>query len=434
MAPSLNVMIALQTPDGLAFGYVFEASRTHVAFTVQSQIPPGTTMAWRMELKGYTETIMGRLTVTQAEPARGAGEWPRYQARVDEIPDEDLALLSVWMEDQEKGGTSRRMEKDPDRFVKDMFSEGMRSASAAQTKLVIERMNERRLKREQMFRKKKSGIGGDFGLSRESADVPSSAAQGSARGRISAALADFTRRPLAPATPGPEPALPVSSASPPASPDPLPWGAHGGQEGAVSQLSEHVIAAALDAVGLQSDPRERRAPTPAVPPPTPAAKETRAGDEPEDALIDDGPEDALIDDGPEDALIDDEPDDGLIDDGPQDELIDDGPEDGLIDDGPPAVAEPPVAVEREASPPRVRLRYDAAAYAEDYRRHLRTGGLFLAGMALGARGQAVAVEIRLPSGATLACDAQVVAALPSGTGLMLMLTRAERDLLAREVG
>ena len=149
----MNVMLAVQTPDGLAFGYVLDASPRHVVFTVNSNLSPGMSFAWRMELKGYSETIMGRLTVTRAHPPRTSSEWPRFEAMIDDIPEEDGVLLAVWMEDQEKGGSSRRLERDPDRFIKDMFSEGMRGASSAQTRLVIDRMNERRERRARLFKK-----------------------------------------------------------------------------------------------------------------------------------------------------------------------------------------------------------------------------------------------------------------------------------------
>ncbi|MFH1466810.1 MAG: hypothetical protein ABIO70_20670, partial [Pseudomonadota bacterium] len=118
-----------------------------------NNLSAGMSFAWRMELKGYSETIMGRLTVTRAHPARSSSEWPRYEASIDDIPVEDGVLLKVWMEDQEKGGSSRRLEKDPERFIKDMFSEGMRGASSASTKLVIDRMNERRARRDALFKK-----------------------------------------------------------------------------------------------------------------------------------------------------------------------------------------------------------------------------------------------------------------------------------------
>ncbi len=153
MASSINkVMVALQTKDGLAFGYVIELMDEDVTFEVNSNIAAGEEMAFRMELKGYEETIMGQLRVTGGRPSKSA-IWPIYQAKILSIPTGDRDLLGVWMEDQREGGSSRRVERNPDEYVRDMFAKKMSGASTASTNLVIERMNERRARRDQLFKK-----------------------------------------------------------------------------------------------------------------------------------------------------------------------------------------------------------------------------------------------------------------------------------------
>lgn len=147
-----KVMVALQTKDGLAFGYVLEMADDQVSFEVNSNIAAGEEMAFRMELKGYEETVMGQLRVTGGRPA-GSGAWPVYFAKILSIPDADRALLSVWMEDQRDGGSSRRVERNPDEYVKDMFAKRMSGAATASTKLVIDRMNERKARRDRLFKK-----------------------------------------------------------------------------------------------------------------------------------------------------------------------------------------------------------------------------------------------------------------------------------------
>jgi hypothetical protein len=149
---SSQVMVALQTKDGLAFGYLHELAGDDVRFEINSNLAPGEQMAFRMELKGYEETIMGVLRVTQAFPP-GASGWPQFRGKVVSIPDEDRGLLEIWMEDQRSGGSSRRMERDPEGYVKDMFAKRMSGASQASTKLVIDRMNERRARRDALFKK-----------------------------------------------------------------------------------------------------------------------------------------------------------------------------------------------------------------------------------------------------------------------------------------
>lgn len=423
MAEAINVMIALQTPDGLSFGYVLDASPRHVVFTCNNNLPPGVSFAWRMELKGYAETIMGRLTVTRAYPARTASEWPRYEGNIDDIPPEDGVLLKVWMEDQEKGGSSRRIEKDPARFIKDMFSEGMRGASSASTKLVIDRMNERRVRREALFKQTKRGVGGDFGLSVESkaASHGSSVSSAEVRSRITAALGGFSRRKLEEEPPPPAPPLPPPDAPPPPPEAPAaspPITEHDAPERAYptastgvgdapaprSKTTDEIIAAALHAAGLRSDSEahptaapdlgQESSPPRPVPSPEPAPE----------ANVGEGFTPSRPVPNPEPAPTT-EPE----------------PEPGMVFDP-------------SSSPALLRIRYPQAGdYAEDYRRHLKNGGLFIKGQQIGARGDTLQVELIIP-GEPIACSAQVVAVMAAGTGLMLNLTKDQRAALAAAAG
>jgi hypothetical protein len=422
MASSNHVMIALQTPDGLAFGYVLDASPRQVSFTVNNNLAVGTSFAWRMELKGYSETIMGNLTVTRGYPARSSGDWPRYDADVKDIPEGDAVLLEVWMEDQEKGGSSRRVEQDPERFIKDMFSEGMRSASQAQTKLVIDRMNERRARREELFKKKKRGIGGDFGLSRESTAAGSSVSRSAVRSQISAALGSFSRRTLdqpaptttpSPAAPTPSRSNPTEDAPPGAAPAP-------DKQAQASRISEEVIAAALQAARLQSGPGDDTPPADpfldnphwaAEPAPTTPMERSTARPEPPPAVP------AAPAEEPEPAPQEPEP-----------------PPAAPAEEPEPATQEPEPGwawrLDDSLSPPLLELRYPQLGdYGRDYSRHLKNGGMFLEGMQIGARGDKLAVRLVHPGG-TLECQAQVVAVMAAGTGLMLFLDKEQKATLA----
>ncbi len=433
MAEAINVMIALQTPDGLSFGYVLDASPRHVTFTVNNNLAPGVNFAWRMELKGYSETIMGRLTVTRAYPPRSSSEWPRYEAKIDEIPPEDGALLSVWMEDQEKGGSSRRLEKDPERFIKDMFAEGMRGASSASTKLVIDRMNERRARREALFKKKKRGVGGDFGLSREShaGGGSSSVSSHAVRSRISEALGGFSRRQLEPeptpvdaapehADPQDLPSSPQVSQVPAPEPEPesRPERQHPTAEATVgdapapyARSTEDIIAAALAAAGLQGGAPEPPEPEPVALEPEP---EPEPAPEPEPEPVEAEPEPVAATPGG------------------------DGDASYFAPSTPVAAEQPVEALgivfDDAYEPALLTIRYPQAGdYGDDYRRHLKNGGMFLAGRQLGERGQAVRVHLLTPGG-ELECDAQIVAVMAAGTGLMLKLSRDQRTMLKDAVG
>ncbi len=431
MAEPINVLIALQTPDGLAFGYVLDATPRHMTFTVNSNLPIGTTFAWRMELKGYAETIMGQLSVTQGYPARSVTDWPRYEARVDQIPDDDAVLLKVWMEDQDKGGSSRRLEQDPDRFIKDMFAEGMSGASTAQTNLVIERMNERRARRERLFKKKKRGVGGDFGLSTEAAENSASVSSASLRSQITKALGGFARRKLGEPEPPPPAVRTEVQASTPPQPEPEP-------PPLVpdpvlpdpSSVTDEIIAAALEAAGLQSSG--------AVKPPLASPVEDLAPRPPDDERdeVITQPEPAVL----EEASQDDDPvvaeSDEPLD--PQEEVhdhvVDEAPEPAEVAE-PPANGETRISFDSAQTPPLLEVRYHTGGnFQDDFRRHLKNGGLFLKGQQMGARGDKLAVRLVLPSGHVMACEAKVVASLAAGTGLMLSLSRDQRDRLANEAG
>lgn len=147
-----RVMVALQTKDGLAFGYVSDLSGDEVSFEVNSNIQVGEELAFRMELKGYEETVMGKVRVTWGQPSRTAN-WPLYRGKIMDIPADDRVLLNVWIEDMRDGGSSRRVERNPDDYVRDMFAKKMSGASSAATNLVIERMNARRARRAELFKK-----------------------------------------------------------------------------------------------------------------------------------------------------------------------------------------------------------------------------------------------------------------------------------------
>jgi hypothetical protein len=170
---SSKVMVALQTKDGLAFGYVLELMNEDVTFEVNANIQPSEEMAFRMELKGYEETVMGQLRVLSGRPSAGAA-WPQYRAKILNIPTADQQLLAVWMEDQREGGSSRRVERNPEEYVKDMFAKKMSGASEASTNLVIERMNERRARRDMLFKKTND-------IFKQQMELPTSTAIGQAR-------------------------------------------------------------------------------------------------------------------------------------------------------------------------------------------------------------------------------------------------------------
>jgi len=71
-------------------------------------------------------------------------------------------------------------------------------------------------------------------------------------------------------------------------------------------------------------------------------------------------------------------------------------------------------------------------FQEDWARHLNGGGIFIPTEAPVGRDRAVELVLLLPSGAELRCAASVVAPMPTGIGLSLRLTPAQRARLEEE--
>jgi len=193
-----KVMVALQTKDGLNYGYLHDLVNDTCSFEVNSKISAGEEMAFRMELKGYEETVMGMLRVTGGRPASG-GNWPMYQAKILEIPEFDRQLLEVWVVDQRDGGSTRRVERNPDEYVKDMFAKRKSGASTSATKLIIQRMNERKERRAKLFKKTNDVFTQEMKLSQDNVqcEAPNSD-DNSPRGSFQDAVKERTAPPPTP--------------------------------------------------------------------------------------------------------------------------------------------------------------------------------------------------------------------------------------------
>jgi len=71
---------------------------------------------------------------------------------------------------------------------------------------------------------------------------------------------------------------------------------------------------------------------------------------------------------------------------------------------------------------RIRVDYkDPSSFHHDWLKHIRRSGLFIREQLSEPVGSEREIELILPSGKTLNCTAQIVAPMPSGTGLALQL-------------
>jgi hypothetical protein len=83
----------------------------------------------------------------------------------------------------------------------------------------------------------------------------------------------------------------------------------------------------------------------------------------------------------------------------------------------------------------IRVIYgDRSTFLEDWRKHIKRSGLFIQEHVLGQRGAERSLELVLPSGRVLTCKAEIVAPMPSGTGLALKLRAAQLRVLQEEAG
>jgi hypothetical protein len=81
----------------------------------------------------------------------------------------------------------------------------------------------------------------------------------------------------------------------------------------------------------------------------------------------------------------------------------------------------------------IQVRYpDAASYRQAWTEHIQRSGLFIDQQIPGQRGSQRKLELILPSGRSLQCTAQIVAPMPSGTGLALQLQPAQIKILRDE--
>jgi hypothetical protein len=95
--------------------------------------------------------------------------------------------------------------------------------------------------------------------------------------------------------------------------------------------------------------------------------------------------------------------------------------------------EPRVEICSTVTPITVTVRwFSADAYRRDWRQHLQRGGLFVPSAETLPRNRSLQLRLELPSGEAIACQAQVVAPMPTGAGLSLRLTSDQKARLEAE--
>jgi hypothetical protein len=98
-------------------------------------------------------------------------------------------------------------------------------------------------------------------------------------------------------------------------------------------------------------------------------------------------------------------------------------------------SDPMIEVHNASGNEVIRVEYtDHLSFQQDWRKHIKRSGLFIQEQVLGQRGAIKDIELVLPSGRVLKCNAEIVAPMPSGTGLALRLRPAQLRVLQEEAG
>ena len=99
----------------------------------------------------------------------------------------------------------------------------------------------------------------------------------------------------------------------------------------------------------------------------------------------------------------------------------------------PASSKPEILVSTRQGVECIQVRYpNAASYRQAWTEHIQRSGLFIDQQIPGQRGSRRKLELILPSGRSIECTAQIVAPMPSGTGLALQLQPSQIRILRDE--
>lgn len=378
MGIPMNAILGLQAPVGLVFGRVRQVSMEHLHFELDLALLHTVELDWSMELTNRAEKVAGRLSVLDVRPLAGGFN---HRARITHMHPDERSRLQRFLEDLQAGGTLRSVDDSVSRSG-DLWS-GVQHAGAtpAETEVALDRMRARSAQFQRT-----AGTEAEYGLS--SASVSVSHAVDAATGRR--AVRDALRASLLKAKgQGPQRRdAPVASAMrrPEAGRPDAPFS--GGSFSGGSRVEE-----LPDDASVSRTPRDAPAPVSGarlsarLPPPmvSPAPLRSTAGG-------------------------------------------------GL---GGAARSEDGPIVERreEGGEPVLWVRYPTlASLADDWSRHLRGSGLFVPIVGVGQVRERRVVQLVLPSGLELRLAGEVVAPMPTGTGLSLSLTEEHRRLITFELG
>ncbi len=149
MKVTLQCSVALKHHEGVAFGSALWMDGDRIQFEANARIKDGEICEMRMELRGYKETVYGRVRI--GKMIRRGGEATLFLGQITQLDGEDKERLDRWVKDLEAGGTAL----DPTRAIEEDLAEREMggSATAEEIDAVLERIDERRSR--SRFRKAK---------------------------------------------------------------------------------------------------------------------------------------------------------------------------------------------------------------------------------------------------------------------------------------
>ncbi|MBM4393270.1 MAG: hypothetical protein FJ090_19265 [Deltaproteobacteria bacterium] len=141
-------MIALQTPGGLVFGTARKLDGQTLHFEVDSEVPTGTILEFKMELPGLEETAMGQMRVVGVRLQRGSAV-KQWSAEVVSVAENDEEIFIMWRRCVDEGSRTFALSSrgGTDDWFKSQMMAGTTPAERARAVAQQEERRKRRLER-----------------------------------------------------------------------------------------------------------------------------------------------------------------------------------------------------------------------------------------------------------------------------------------------
>jgi hypothetical protein len=143
MPEQMTSTIALKHENGVSFGTVDWFRDDKIQCQVAARIAPGSIVEMRMELAGWKHTLYAVVQVAGMVPSP-KGDAPRYGLRIVEMGEDDRNRMEAWQQEQNMGGTTANPMARVSEEMEDLFAVKEGAASAEDTRVVMERYEERR--------------------------------------------------------------------------------------------------------------------------------------------------------------------------------------------------------------------------------------------------------------------------------------------------